>query len=232
MNGGASRLELCSALSEGGLTPFPGLLRILKQKYNVTIPIYCMLRPNNGCDFVYNEDQMEIILHDMDLLNSLGADGFVFGSLDSHSRIDEANCQMVMAKAVEYGGKPVTFHRAFDYTNPEDFEMNIDLISSMGFTRILTSGYKNSADQGMENIKKLVTHALNSSNKIIIMPGSGVNEENILHLLNETGCSEIHGSFKKLKPFNLERQFQCELSGEKVFVTDEEKVKKSLRKLK
>lgn len=232
VNGGASRLELCSALSEGGLTPFPGLLRILKQKYNVNIPIYCMLRPNNGCDFVYNEDQMEIIIHDMELLNGLGADGFVFGSLNRQSRIDEANCRLVTAKAVEYGSKPVTFHRAFDYTNPEDFETNIDLISSMGFTRILTSGYKNSADQGMENIKKLVTHALNSSNKIIIMPGSGVNEENILHLLNGTGCAEIHGSFKMLKEFGLGREFKCELSEENVFVTDEDKVKKSMMKLK
>lgn len=231
MNGGASRLELCSALSEGGLTPFPGLLRILKQKYHVNIPIFCMLRPNNGCDFVYNEDQMEIILSDMDILNSLGADGFVFGSLNKQCKIDENNCMIVMAKAVEYGGKPVTFHRAFDYTNPEDFETNIDLVSSMGFTRILTSGYKNSAEQGMENIKKLVTRALNSSNKIIIMPGSGVNENNILHLLDGTGCTEIHGSFKMIKELDLEREFNCELGDEKVFITDESKVKESVKKL-
>lgn len=233
MNGGASRLELCSALSEGGLTPFPGLLWVIKQHHNVTIPIYCMLRPNNGCDFVYNEDQMKIILYDMQLLNSLGADGFVFGALDNRCRIHEANCRMVMAKAMEYGnGRPVTFHRAFDYTNPEEYEKNVELISSMGFTRILTSGYKNSADQGMENIKKLVTHALNSSYNIIIMAGSGVNEENIRNIMDGTGCTEIHGSFKKLKRFDDSRnEFACDLNGEKVFVTDEEKVKKSVMKL-
>lgn len=116
IKGGASRLELCSALSEGGLTPTVGLLTAVKSFS--TIPVFVMIRPRGGNDFVYSQREQTTIFVDATSLNENGADGFVFGALTKNRKVDEHLCQRVLDIA---GKKPVTFHRAFDLVaNPSE----------------------------------------------------------------------------------------------------------------
>lgn len=190
--GGASRIELCSALSEGGLTPTPGMLKTIKNDLKIKIPIYCMLRPRRGNDFHYSEAEMQSILYDLEILKSCGSDGLVFGSLDDNQNINEEQCKMIIQKA---GNLPVTFHRAFDMTNKEQMHKNCDLIEQLGFKRILSSGFEQTAEKGLDNLKELIEKHRN----ICIMPGSGISTRNLDLILRETGCKEFHASARSKK---------------------------------
>lgn len=188
--GGAQRLELCSALSEGGLTPTVGTLKILKEK--IHIPIFVMIRPRRGNDFNYTDLELDSMLHDIKLFLNAGADGFVFGALNATGSIDvSANQKLLMA----CGGKPVTFHRAFDVTDPTKKLENAKLVAELGFSRILTSGFCSSAEQGVHNLQELV----DSKSGILIMAGAGVNAKNVGKILSETGCKEFHASARVKK---------------------------------
>lgn len=191
VKGGSNRIELCSALSEGGLTPSPGLLKTLKDIEKINIPIYCMLRPRCGNDFQYSTSEIETILYDLDVLKSLGSDGFVFGALDNKRNINVEHCKKIINAS---GNIPVTFHRAFDMTDNKNMIENCNLIESMGFKRLLTSGFKQTAELGLENLKKLTEEFQNR--ELIIMPGSGINLKNIDTILKETNCKEFHTSAK------------------------------------
>ncbi|XP_055695414.1 copper homeostasis protein cutC homolog [Lutzomyia longipalpis] len=188
--GGAERLELCSALSEGGLTPSPGLLYVVKQTFR-SIPAFVMLRPRRG-DFCYEEDWYQIH-HDIDLFKKEGADGFVFGALTPAGEIDEDLCARVIRLA---GGLPVTFHRAFDLTKEVDFMKNCSKIANLGFTRLLTSGFRSSAEEGIDVIRVMNEKF---GEKLTIMPGAGITEENIRKIADETKCREIHASARRPK---------------------------------
>ena len=111
IEGGATRLEICSALSEGGLTPTPSFLQ--KIKSFSSIPIYAMLRIRSG-NFVYTKEEMEVMLQDLKILKDYGADGFVFGALTPDNEIDVESCKDILSAAESL---PVTFHRAFDEVN-------------------------------------------------------------------------------------------------------------------
>ena len=181
--GGASRLELCSNLVEGGTTPSLGLLKTMKQKVN--IPIYVMIRPRGG-DFAYSEDEFDVMQEDLVVLKENGADGFVFGILTQAGSIDkERNRELLeLAKPL-----PVTFHRAFDMVR-DPFQA-LDTLVSMGFTRVLTSGLDSTALEGLPLIKRLVTHA---KGRITVVPGGGITEWNLERILRGSGTVEFHCS--------------------------------------
>lgn len=190
IKGGADRLELCSSLIEGGLTPTPGLL-IQIQNLNVgKIPIYCLLRCRPG-NFIYTEQEIEIMKDDAKILARYGADGFVFGALMENGDVDMKQCREIIKSTYPL---PVTFHRAFDFCKKPTIE--IEVLIDLGFQRILTSGKQKNAQLGVKLIKKLMEQV---SNRIIIMPGGGITKDNLPIILEYTDAKEVHGSFKKLK---------------------------------
>lgn len=201
--GGAIRLELCSALSEGGLTPTKGLLMIIKRL--VSIPVFVMLRPRNGSDFVFSADELEATCTDAITLKEAGADGFVFGALTPAGDVDIAACRRIIEIASD---KPVTFHRAFD-VSCEPYGA-LETIIDLGFSRLLTSGQASSAEKGLELIKELIERA---RNRIIVMPGAGITVNNLPIILTETNAAEFHGSARIPKQIVL-RKMNCSISSE------------------
>nr|CAD7596502.1 unnamed protein product [Timema genevievae] len=182
--GGASRLELCVALSEGGLTPTPGLLEIVKSC--VHIPVFVMLRPRPGADFVYSPEEARIIKCDAAVLKKHGADGFVFGALTASGLIDEILCKDIVEIVAPL---PVTFHRAIDVVrNPVG---SMETIIQLGFTRILTSGGERTAYAGLQIIRELMVASMG---RITIVPASGINSDNLGPILEVTGAREFHVS--------------------------------------
>jgi len=215
--GGASRLELCTALSEGGLTPTPGMLRIIKSL--VTIPVFVMLRPRGGDDFVYSRYEVEVMMNDAVVLKEWGADGFVFGALTASGEIDKSVCREIMDVVSPL---PATFHRAFDVCR--NTTMALSTIIELGFSRILTSGQELTAGKGIPVIKKLIS---NADGRIIIMPGAGITRANIGEILRQTGAREFHASAKVLKTCSGSPG-KCIMglrSEENTFVTSEELVR-------
>jgi len=178
---GASRIELCSALSEGGLTPSHGLIDAVKS--NVTIEINVLIRPRGG-DFLYSDSEFGVMRRDIEIAGEAGADGIVIGMLMSDGRIDIERTALL----VEYASPmKVTFHRAFDMCRDGRKALN-DVIMT-GAARLLTSGQAKKAVEGAEMIKSLVQAA---GERIIIMPGSGIDEYNIATLAKTTGAHEFH----------------------------------------
>lgn len=180
-NGGAKRIELCDNLFEGGTTPSHGTLQIVRKLLN--IEINAMIRPRGG-DFYYNDLEFEIMKRDIEFCKTIGMNGVVFGILLSDGNIDIDRTKQLVEIS-----KPmsVTFHRAFDMT-PKPFR-SMEEIIELGIDRILTAGQKNKATEGKELIEKLISKA---NGRIIIMPGSGINEANIVELKKETGATEFH----------------------------------------
>ncbi|KAJ6632870.1 Copper homeostasis protein cutC like [Pseudolycoriella hygida] len=212
VEGGAHRIELCSALSEGGLTPSIGFLKTVKRKHP-NLKVFAMLRPRCG-DFVYSPMEMEWILEDMKELHDNGADGFVFGALTVDKNIDEPSCLLVKKHS---NSLPLTFHRAIDITNPNLLEENVEKIVSLGFSRILTSGLKTTAEEGIENISKMQQLSKN----VVIMPGAGINLNNVESILTATGCKEFHSS-ASIKTVTKTRE---DIDFGKVILSDAEIVK-------
>jgi len=179
---GAQRVELCAELSIGGVTPSAATIQLTRKYLN--IDVFVLIRPRGG-DFCYTDVEFETIKTDIEFCKSVGCDGVVIGILNTDGSIDLAR----MTELIEIA-RPmeVTFHRAFDICkNPlEALEQLIDL----GVDRILTSGQQNKAIEGVELLEKLVKQA---NNRIKIMAGSGVNDDNVLHF-QKIGIQEIHFS--------------------------------------
>jgi len=184
--GGADRIELCDNLFEGGTTPSIALIK--KAREILRIPIHVIIRPRSG-DFFYSEQEFEIMKEDILRAKELGINGVVWGILLPDGRIDLERNKILFDLASPLD---TTFHRAFDMTY-DPFEALTDIVS-LGFDRILTSGQQNNALEGVELIKSLVQEA---GDGIIIMPGSGINEGNILHIKEITGAREFHVSLRK-----------------------------------
>lgn len=181
--GGADRIELCDNPAEGGTTPSPGLVEVVRQ--NVSMDVYVMIRPRGG-DFCYSRYEFHAMKRDIFQFQKLGVDGFVFGILKPDGTLDKERCQELIERA-----KPLkcTCHRAFDMTR-DPFEALDDCIE-VGFERILTAGQKPKAPEGVELIRQLVESA---GDRIKIMPGSGVNEDTVKAVVSKTGAREIHFS--------------------------------------
>jgi copper homeostasis protein len=187
--GGARRIELCSDLLEGGITPSAGLIELVRAK--VSIGLQVMIRPRGG-DFCFDNDEFGIMQRDIELAKKLGADGVVFGILDADGRVDTARCQKLvdLARPME-----VTFHRAFDMS--ADLKRSLDDVCAVGADRILTSGGQPTALQGLETISALVKAA---KGRIAIMPGSGIKSENARRIVEESGVREIHAGLGSVVP--------------------------------
>lgn len=185
VEGGADRIELCANLAEGGTTPSYGTITQCRIAFNVDI--YPIIRPRGG-DFLYTDDEFNIMIDDIKVCKKLRCDGIVIGLLNSDGSIDIKRTSYLVDIAYPMG---VTFHRAFDRCR-DSFEALEQLIE-IGCERILTSGQQPSVVDGAELVAELNKKA---AERIIIMPGSGVRKENIKMLAEKTGCSEFHSSLR------------------------------------
>jgi len=179
--GGADRIELCNNLFEGGTTPSSGAISSARD--NLSIDLHVIIRPRGG-DFLYTDPEYDIMRRDIEICGEYGVNGIVIGILRPDGEIDVERT----AKLIDLA-RPMTatFHRAFDMcTDP--FRGLQDVIST-GASRLLTSGQRNSAVEGMDLISKLVNK---SGTRIIIMPGSGINESNIEKIAVNTEATEFH----------------------------------------
>lgn len=185
--GGADRIELCSALECGGLTPPAGLLKMVREM--LAIPLQVLIRPRNG-DFCYSEREFEVMREDILFAKQNGAEGVVIGMLLPDGRIDTARTKALVETARPMS---VTFHRAFDFSR-DPYQALEDIIST-GSDRILSSGQAQSALMGVSLLSELVALA---KTRIIIMPGAGINSGNVQRILEQTKAREIHLSASKL----------------------------------
>ena len=193
VEGGADRIELCAALSEGGTTPSMGTIRQCRELFSVAL--FPIIRPRAG-DFLYTADEFEAMCSDVKACKEFGCDGVVIGMLNSHGEIDKKRTAYLIELAYPLG---VTFHRAFDRC-ADPFKAMEELIE-MGCERILTSGQQPTAPEGVALIASLNE---NANGRIVIMPGSGVRVDNIRQLAKQTGCTEFHSSLRTKKNSHME----------------------------
>lgn len=186
-HGGAKRIELNSALYLGGLTPSLGTLRLVKQ--NTDLKVIAMVRPR-GAGFCYSEADFESMKMDAEILMENGADGIAFGCLDKNGNIHIEQTKEIVSIIKKYQGEAV-FHRAFDCVK-EPFE-SIEKLIDAGINRVLTSGLKAKAKDGMELIAKLQKIY---GDRIEILAGSGINASNALEIMEKTGIYQVHSSCK------------------------------------
>ncbi|KAL7013361.1 hypothetical protein ACKWTF_015350 [Chironomus riparius] len=220
--GGADRIELCSALSEGGLTPNVGLFCAAKRiTKNTKSKIFTMIRIRGG-NFNYSNDELSAMIEEVKYFKDNHADGIVFGALTENYQIDIEACKKILDA---WGNdKPATFHRAFDETHPDDISKNLKVIEDLGFARILTSGLEGTAEAGIKNIQKM----MQLTEKLIIMPGSGLNINNVQFIVNKTGCKEVHGSART----EMDISTRISVGGSTFYVCDKNKVEKIYKLLK
>jgi copper homeostasis protein len=180
---GADRIELCGALAEGGLTPSAGLLHTVLA--TTCIDTRVLIRPRGG-DFVYDESEVQVMLRDIAVAAEAGAQGVVIGALNPDGDVDTVVMRRLVAGAA---GLPVTVHRAFDLARQphEALEAAIEL----GAERLLTSGQAPSALEGADLIAELVQAA---GDRLVIMPGGGINDRTVARVLELTGVHEVHTS--------------------------------------
>lgn len=185
--GGAKRIELNSALYLGGLTPSLGTLQLVKK--NTDLKVIAMVRPR-GAGFCYSEADFEVMKADTEILMENGADGIAFGCLDERGNIHIEQTQEIINIIKKYHGE-VVFHRAFDCVkNPYE---SMETLISLGVDRVLTSGLKEKAVDGVELIAKLQERY---GEKIEILAGSGINASNVLDIMEKSGIYQIHSSCK------------------------------------
>jgi len=180
---GVDRIELCSALSNGGVTPSYGSIKIAKER--LSIPIHVIIRPRGG-DYIYSDLEMEIMKRDIEFCKVNGIDGVVFGALTEDREVNKSMCKELLEVA-----RPmkVTFHRAYDEA-ADPFEA-VEAIVELGFDKLLTAGHKASAIEGSGLLADLVKKY---GDQITIMPGSGINFNNVDDLHGIIGANEYHGS--------------------------------------
>lgn len=190
--GGAGRVELCSALELGGLTPSQAQIALAREQ--LSIPLYVLIRPRAG-DFLYNHFELEAMRRDIEACAAAGCDGVVLGVLDADGSIDMPRCRALIAAAGDLG---VTFHRAFDLTR--DPAQALEDIVALGCERVLTSGTQPSALEGAVLIRDLIAQA---GERIVVMPGAGINAGNIAALAQRTQAREFHASAKQSLPSRM-----------------------------
>ncbi len=183
--GGANRIELCQALGEGGTTPSAAAIEYCVKELNMQTRV--LIRPRGG-NFVYDNDEMRVILRDIELAKRLGAHAVVVGFLTADGDIDTKNTRRAVEAA---DGMGITFHRAFDECrNPKEA---LEQIIDCGCHKLLTSGCKATAWEGREMLKKLLSQA---GRRIGIIGAAGITVDNVRQLVLETGLYEVHASLK------------------------------------
>lgn len=182
---GAPRIELCSALPLGGVTPSPGIISIAREIFKGRIHV--LLRPRDG-DFIYNEHEKEAMLRDISHIAAAGCDGIVVGALLADGSIDRDFAALI-AEQAKCNNLSLTFHRAFDVCR--DRSEALEAFVALGYDRILTSGGADNALLGAVELARLNKQA---AGRITILPGGGVTPENAVEIIRMTGATEIHGS--------------------------------------
>ncbi|KAM9969345.1 hypothetical protein ACTFIR_001177 [Dictyostelium discoideum] len=218
INGGASRLELCSSLFSGGLTPSYGLMKTLKEyieNHEISIDIFVMIRPRSG-DFLYNQDEITIMKYDIELVKQISNQcpsfsGIVIGLLNSDGTIDKYNTEKLVELASPLS---VTFHRAFDMTR--NYIESFNTLNSINcstsnnnnnggggkISRILTSGMESSVLEGIDTIKELIK--LSNGTDITILPGGGITQKNINKIIKKTKLKEYHVSARTVSDSKMQ----------------------------
>jgi copper homeostasis protein len=220
--GGATRVELCENLHEGGCTPSYGQIQVARRLLN--IPLYVLLRPRSG-DFVFNDIEFEVMMADLLFCIETRCDGIVIGILNTDSTVNVERCSKMVKLARQYG-LGVTFHRAFDLCR--DMDQALEDIIALGCDNILTSGGKTTAIEGAVKLASLVRSA---AGRINIMAGGGVSEYNVADLMKYTGVQHMHTSARKqIKSKMLYQNSHVVMAGTHTdeyehYATDEERVR-------
>lgn len=194
INGGATRIELCSSLALGGLTPSYGLM--CQAAALSSVPVYAMIRPRQG-DFLCDCDDIALMCLDIEAAAKAGLKGIVTGVLTADGHIDLPAMQTLVNTAHKYR-LGVTFHRAIDQC--ADIESALECIIDLGCERILTSGQTGNALAGTKTLKAMVEQA---QGRIKIMAGAGVNAENVEDIIAHTQVDEVHLSGKSTRPSKM-----------------------------
>jgi copper homeostasis protein len=186
-HGGAQRVELCSDLLEGGITPSAGLIELAREK--IAIGLHVMIRPRGG-DFCYTADEFETMRRDIGVAKRLRVDGVVFGILKADASIDVERTRELVELA-----KPlhVTFHRAFDVSI--NLLRALEDVFATGVDRLLTSGGEKSSDQGASTIASVVKA---SRGRVAIMACGGISAQNVAAIVEQTGVKEIHAGLRRI----------------------------------
>jgi copper homeostasis protein len=179
--GGANRVELCSDLLEGGITPSIGIIQAAREF--LQIHIHVLIRPRGG-DFCYSRDEFDVMRRDIEAARRLGVDGVVFGVLDEGGQVDLPRMRELISCARPLS---VTFHRAFDMT--VDLPRALEDLIQLGVERVLTSGGEKNVEEGLPRLSSLVKQA---GGRISIMPGGGIHEQNIQRVLETSRAREVH----------------------------------------
>lgn len=218
--GGATRVELCSALELGGLTPSHATIALARRRLRV--PLYVLIRPRAG-DFLYNDAEFETMRRDIELCASLGCDGVVTGALDVEGNVDVSRCRSLVGAAGKVG---VTFHRAFDCTR--DPCAALEEIVALGCERVLTSGQCETALEGASLIRRLLDQA---RGRIAVMAGAGITSGNIAEVAAATGAHEFHASAKRRLPSGMHHPAALREMGEGELRSDVDEIRAMLRAL-
>lgn len=222
--GGASRIELCENLWEGGTTPSYGTLKIAKKL--IDIELLVLVRPRGG-DFVYSELEFQVICEDILKLKEIGIDGIVSGVLDAQGNIDQARTKQLVALSHPL---PFVFHRAFDCT-PDPF-VALQALIDCGVKRVLSSGQENSAIDGLPLIHQLHSRA---AGRIEILPGGGLNKDNVKQLIAQNPCGQVHLTAKmptlnkRLPHLKVNMNGSTAIAEEFIYETDVETVREVKR---
>lgn len=220
---GADRVELCSELGVGGVTPSYGLIQLVKER--LSIPIHVLIRPRSG-HFTYSETEFDVMLADIDFCREVGVDGIVTGVLDANHSVDWERTKRLVSRS-----KPLhfTFHRAFDWvSSPED---TCKQLESMKVNTILTSGQRKNALEGLGNLQKW-----QGSTATTIMAGGGIHPGNSLEF-KEAGLKAIHLSgttFVNHVPTNgkIPMNSNKHLSENHVAVTNGDVIRQTIQRIK
>lgn len=178
---GAHRIELCSALDAGGITPSPGLISAAVNALDIAVNV--LIRPREG-DFCYADAELEIMLADIRYCREAGAHGVVVGALTPDGHLDLGKLEAMRAAA---GGMEIVHHRAFDFT--ADPALALEQLIALGFHRVLSSGQSDNAFEGRFLLQKLVEQA---AGRISVMPGAGIDAAHIKAIAEVSGAHEFH----------------------------------------
>ena len=186
---GATRIELCQDLENGGTTPSLAAIRQCVEKLG--LDVFVLIRPRSG-DFCYNEIETETMAQDVEVCKQLGVKGIVVGFLRKDGTIDTALTRRFVQLAAPL---PVTFHRAFDRC--ADWQRALEEVIGCGCARILTSGCQPTTMEGLDTLRRMVEMA---GDRITILAGGGITPDNVRHIIAATGVKEVHGSCKRSTP--------------------------------
>ena len=179
--GGADRVELCGELLQGGVTPSAGLVGGVCER--IKIPVFALVRPRTG-DFLYDDDELDVMLRDIEIIRSLNVEGIVIGALTRDGDVDIGTMYTLIAAA---GDMNVTFHRAFDFVR--DQSVALEALIELGVDRVLTSGGARSALEGASTLAELVDQG---GSDITVLAGGGINASNVADVVRLSGVKEVH----------------------------------------